>query len=218
MKGFKERKLRVQKISKKLKELFPQAKIALRYSNEWELLVAVILSAQCTDKKVNEVTEKLFKKYIKIDDYLRVKQSEFEKDIFSTGFYKNKARNILSTAKIVKEKFGGKIPDTMENLLQLPGVARKTANIVLSNAFGKIEGIAVDTHVSRFAIKLGLTEERKNTNKIEKDLMELFPKKDWNKITYGLIEYGREICPRRKHDCKNHPLSKIYPKAADIWP
>lgn len=218
MKNFKERKIRAEKISKKLKELFPGAKIALNFGSEWELLVAVILSAQCTDKKVNEVTKKLFKKYRKLEDYVKAKPGEFEKDIFSTGFYKNKAKNILASAKIVKEKFDGKVPGTMDEILTLPGVARKTANIVLSNAFGKTEGIAVDTHVSRFAIKLGLTDERKNTDKIEKDLMELFPKKEWNKITYGLIEYGRQICPRRKHDCKNHPLSKIYPKADNIWP
>ncbi|KKT88228.1 MAG: Endonuclease III [Candidatus Moranbacteria bacterium GW2011_GWC2_45_10] len=228
MEDFSEKKKRAAKISRKLKELFPDAKIALNFKSNWELLVAVILSAQCTDKKVNEVTEKLFKKYRKLEDYTETDIAEFEKDIYQTGFYRAKAKNILATAKIIKEKYRGDVPCEMEKLVELPGVARKTANIVLGNACGVVEGIAVDTHVRRLAIKSGLTSEEKpargrgtrpgNTDKIEKDLMELFPKSEWNEITYRLIEYGRQICPRRKHDCKDHPLSKIYPKAADIWP
>ena len=214
---FVVRKKRAQKISAALKKLFPKAKIALRYSNNWELLVAVILSAQCTDKKVNEVTEKLFRKYKNLGDYIKANPEEFEKDIKSTGFYRNKAKNILASAKIVKEKFGGKIPKTMAEILTLPGVARKTANVVLGNAYGVVEGIAVDTHVSRLAQKLGLTNH-KDPVKIEQDLMKLFPEKEWFTITYQLIEYGRRICPRRKHDCKNHPLIKIYPEAAQRWP
>ena len=218
MGNLSERKKRAKEISKKLKELFPDAKIALNFKNDWELLVAVILSAQCTDKKVNEVTEKLFKKYRKLDDYAGADIGEFEKDIYQTGFYRAKAKNVLASAKIIKEKYKGKVPCEMGKLVELPGVARKTANIVLGNACGVVEGIAVDTHVRRLAIKLGLTDEWKNTDKIEKDLMSIFPKSEWNKITYGLIEYGRQICPRRKHVCEEHPLSKIYPKAADIWP
>ena len=213
-----ERKKRANKIVKKLQELFPDAAIVLKYSNTWELLVSVILSAQCTDKQVNIVTEKLFEKYRTLDDYVKANVDEFEKDIKSTGFYRNKAKNILAAAKIVKEQFGGKVPDTMEELLTLPGVARKTANVVLGNAYGKVEGIAVDTHVRRLSIKFGLTDH-KDPVKIEQDLMQILPKKDWFFLTYGLIEYGRHICPSRRHkDCADHPLTKIYPSAALMWP
>lgn len=211
------REIRAGKIFSTLKKLFPETKIALRYFNNWELLVAVILSAQCTDKKVNEVIKRLFKKYRTLDDYVRADIREFEKDIRETGFYRNKAKNILTSATIIKEEFGGKVPNTMEEILTLPGVARKTANVVLGNAYGLVEGIAVDTHVKRFSQKLGLTKE-KDPNKIERDLMSLFPKKHWFEITYLLIDYGRNICPARKHDCTEHPLSTIYPKATNIWP
>ncbi len=213
----KIRKARAKKIALVLAKLFPKASIALTYRTNWELLVAVELSAQCTDKKVNEVTKELFKKYRTLDDYVRAKPSEFEQDIRATGFYRNKARNVLAAAKIVKEKFHGKIPRTMEEILTIPGVARKTANVVLGNAYGVVEGIAVDTHVRRLALKLGLTDHD-DPVKIERDLMEIFPKKDWFKLTYWLIEYGRHVCPARPHDCANHPLTKIYPPAASIWP
>jgi endonuclease-3 len=216
-KQLKTRKLRARKIIAALKKLFPKAGIALNYRNNWELLVAVELSAQCTDKKVNEVTKGLFRKYRTLDDYVKAKPSEFEQDIRATGFYHNKAKNILAAAKIIKEKFHGKIPRTMEEILTIPGVARKTANVVLGNAYGVVEGIAVDTHVRRLAMKLGLTDHD-DPVKIERDLMELFPKKDWFLLTYQLIEYGRHICPARPHDCVDHPLTKIYPKAANIWP
>ena len=213
-----ERKKRAGKIVKKLEELFPDAKIVLKYSNTWELLVAVRLSAQCTDKKVNEVTEKLFKKYRILEDYVKADLKEFEQDVKPTGFYRAKAKSILQAANIVKEKFGGKVPDTMEELLTLPGIARKSANVILGNAFGKVEGIAVDTHVMRLSQKLGLTSH-KDPVKIEQDLMKLLPKKDWFFFTYGMIEYGRHICPKRRHkDCASHPLTKIYPSASNIWP
>ncbi len=210
-------KKRAARISRALKKLFPNAKIALRHTNPWELLVAVILSAQCTDKKVNEVTQKLFKKYKILDDYVSADLKEFAQDIRQTGFFNAKARNILATAHIIKKQFGGNVPRTMDELMMLKGVARKTANVVLSNAFGVIDGIAVDTHVIRFSNKFGLTEHR-DPRKIEQDLMKLFPKRQWNTITYGFIEYGRQICPARRHDCTKHPLTKIYPKAAHIWP
>lgn len=213
-----ERKIRAAKISAALKKLFPRAKIELNYSNNWELLVAVELSAQCTDKKVNEVTAKLFKKYRKLDDYVKAKPSEFEKDIKSSGFYKNKTKNILAAAKIVKEKFGGKVPRTMKEILTIPGVARKTANVVLGNAYGVVEGIAIDTHMARLAQKFDLTDH-KDPVKIEQDLMKLFPRREWFPITYRLIMYGRYLCPRRKHaNCAEHPLSKLYPPAANRWP
>lgn len=206
-----------RKIVRKLRELFPKARIVLKYSNNWELLVAVQLSAQCTDKKVNEVTERLFQKYKTLEDYIEADPREFEKDIHSTGFFRNKTKNILAAGRMMQEKFGEKIPKTMKEILTLPGVARKTANVVLGNAYGVVEGIAVDTHVKRLSQKLGLTNHS-DPVKIEKDLMELLPQKDWFFFTYGMIEYGRHICPARKHDCKNHPLTKIYPKAVDIWP
>jgi len=212
-----EKKKRAGKVSEKLALLFPDAKIALHYSSHLELLVSVILSAQCTDKKVNEVTLKLFNKYRSLEDYLRVLPEEFEEDIRSTGFYRNKTKNILSSAKIIKEKFGGKIPSTMNELLSLPGVARKTANIVLGNALGKVEGIAVDTHVKRLTRKLDLTDSP-NPDRIEQDLMNLLPRKDWFLFSHRLIQYGRTICPARKHVCDNHPLSLIYPPAASRWP
>lgn len=202
------RKKIAQIVSRELRALFPNAKIALNFSNEWELLVAVILSAQCTDKKVNEVTEKLFAKYKTLDDYVSASQIEFQQDIFQTGFYHMKAKHILETAKIIKEKYKGKIPCTMEQLLALPGVARKTANIVLGSACGVVEGIPVDTHVRRLSNILGLSPE-KNPDKIEKDLMLIFPRQEWGVISYRLIEYGRKYCTAKKHDHDNCPLTKI---------
>ncbi len=213
----RERKERVRKMFPILKKLFPHAGIVLRFGNNWELLVAVILSAQCTDKKVNEVTEKLFKKYRTLDDYVRANPAEFEQDIKSTGFYRNKAKNILATATRLREDFGGKVPRTMEELLTLPGVARKTANVVLGNAFGVVEGIAVDTHVRRLAIKFDFSDYT-DPVKIERDLMEIVPRKDWFAVTYLFIEYGRNVCPSRRHACATHPLSKLYPAAARRFP
>ena len=204
-----KRKKKAEKIVRKLKKLFPNAKVSLNHTTNWEFLVAVILSAQCTDKKVNEVTSKLFKKYKKLDDYVNADLKEFEQDIHSTGFYRNKAKNILATAKIIKEKHSGRVPKTMEEMLALPGVARKTANVVLGEAFGVVEGIAVDTHVRRLTRLLGLTKET-NPNKIEKDLMSILPRKEWKDFTIRMIEYGRKYCPAvHNHSHKNCPLSKI---------
>ncbi|OGK08799.1 endonuclease III [Candidatus Roizmanbacteria bacterium RIFCSPHIGHO2_01_FULL_35_10] len=200
-----ERKKLAGKILSKLNELFPDTKIVLKYSNYWELLVAVILSAQCTDVQVNKVTEKLFKKHRSFDDYVNANVSEFEQDIRSTGFYHNKAKNILATAKIIKKKFNGKVPGSMVDLLTLKGVARKTANVVLGNAFGIYEGIAVDTHVRRLSKLYGLTD-LDDPDKIEQDLMKIIPQKDWFKFTYLLIDYGRKYCTARKHDHQNCPL------------
>ena len=189
-----------------LKKILPRARISLRYGNNWQLLVAVILSAQCTDKKVNEVTAKLFKKYRSLDDYVRADRQEFERDIHSAGFYRAKAKNILAAAKLVKEKFGGKLPTTMAEMLTIPGVARKTANVVLGNAYGIVLGIAVDTHVRRLAKKYGLTTHD-DPVKIERDLMTLYPKREWFKLTYRLIDYGRKYCPARPHDHAKCPIT-----------
>lgn len=203
-----ERKKKAATIVATLKKLFPEAKIALNYGNNWELLVAVELSAQCTDKKVNEVTATLFKKYRSLDDYVHADLAEFAQDIHSTGFYRNKAKNILAAAKMIKEEFGGEIPKTMEEILRVPGVARKTANVVLGMAYGVVEGIAVDTHVIRLSNLLGLTDH-KDPVKIERDLMELLPKGEWMSFTYRLIDYGRKYCPARAHSHTNCPLSQI---------
>ena len=203
-----ERKKKAATIVATLKKLFPEAKIALNYGNNWELLVAVELSAQCTDKKVNEVTATLFKKYRSLDDYVHADLAEFAQDIHSTGFYRNKAKNILAAAKMIKEEFGGEIPKTMEEILRVPGVARKTANVVLGMAYGVVEGIAVDTHVIRLSNLLGLTDH-KDPVKIERDLMELLPKSEWMGFTYRLIDYGRKYCPARAHSHTNCPLSQI---------
>jgi endonuclease III len=199
-------------ITARLKKTYPRAKIALTFSNNWELLVAVILSAQCTDKKVNEITASLFKKYRRLEDYVRARPREFEPAIMSTGLYRAKAKNILATAKIVQEKFGGHVPRTMEEILTLPGVARKTANVVLGNAYGVVEGIAVDTHVRRLAQRLGLTNNE-NPKKIEQDLMRLIPKKDWFRLTYLLIDHGRAVCTAKSPRCDVCPIQKLCPSA-----
>ncbi len=211
-----ERKARLQALDAELKRLFPDAGIALVYTSPWELLVSVVLSAQCTDKMVNKVTAQLFRKYRTLEDYLHADPEEFAEDIRSTGFYKNKAKNILASAKLVSERFGGTVPGTMAELLTLPGVARKTANIILGNAFGIVEGIAVDTHVKRFAIRYDLTDST-DPVKIEQDLMALLPKEDWFGFTYRAIEYGRQIAPARKYDTSKDSLVKLYPKAAAMF-
>lgn len=213
-----------------LKKAYPNATIVLRYTNPWELLVAVVLSAQCTDVLVNKVTLQLFAKYKTLEDYLHADIREFEKDIRSTGFFRSKAKNILAAAKIVEEKFGGTVPRTMAQLLTIPGVARKSANVILGNAYGVVEGIAVDTHVQRLSQRLRLVDLNKiggkkimrfdhtidykkdaDPVKIERELMGVIPKKDWFKTTYLLIDHGRAICHAQKPDCTHCVLSKICP-------
>ena len=200
-----ELKRKAAKIVADLKELFPKPKIALNYSNNWELYVAVVLSAQCTDKKVNEVTETLFKKYPRFEDYLKASSKKFEAGIKPTGFYRNKTKSILTAAKFIKETWNGNLPRTMEEMLTIPGVGRKTGNVILGNAYGVVEGIAVDTHVKRLSSLFGLTKEN-DPDKIEKNLMEILPKKEWFDFTYRLIDYGRKYCPARPHIRVNCPL------------
>lgn len=205
------KKEQAKKIYNKLEKNYPDARISLNYSNELELLIAVILSAQCTDKRVNIVTKELFKRYKRVEDYANADLKELKRYIKSTGFYNSKANYIKETCNIILKEYNGKVPDNMNDLLKLKGVARKTANIVLSNAFNKNEGIAIDTHVKRISYRLGLTKN-KDPNKIEKDLMKLYPKKDWNKITYYLIEHGRKICQARKPKCNTCFLEKLCQK------
>jgi endonuclease-3 len=205
----------VLKIIELLKKEYPNAKTALDYTNPLEILMATILSAQCTDKQVNIVTKSIFTKYKTPEDYANADLTRLEQDIRSTGFYRNKAKNIKNAGQMLVAKFDSKVPKTMEELLELPGVARKTANIVLSNAYGVIEGIAVDTHVRRLSQRLGLS---KNTdpNKIEIDLMKIVPKKEWKRITNLLIFHGRNVCIARKPKCSACVLKEICPSAFKV--
>jgi len=207
--------IRIEKIIKILRDTYPNSKTALKYKNPFQLLVSTILSAQCTDERVNKLTPSLFAKYPTVKDFARAKQKELEKDIYSTGFYKNKAKSIIGASKIILEKFGGKMPDNMDDLISLPGVARKTANVILSSVFKKSEGITVDTHVKRLAERLGLSKE-KNADKIEKDLMRAIPEKNWLEISYLLIDHGRAICNARKPLCEECRISKFCPSAGKI--
>jgi endonuclease-3 len=205
-------KNRVLKVIELLEKEHPDAKIALHYTNPLELLVATVLSAQCTDERVNMVTKALFQKYPKVEDYANADLKALEQDIRSTGFYRNKAKNIKKCCQLLVEKYNSQVPRTMEELLELPGVARKTANIVLSNAYGIIEGVAVDTHVRRLAPRLGLTEND-DPAKIELDLMNLVPRDKWMRITDLLIFHGRRICVAKKPKCDVCVLNKICPSA-----
>ena len=205
-------RVRVLKIIELLEKDYPKAKTALQYISPLEILIATILSAQCTDKRVNIVTKSLFKKYRTAEDYANADLAELEEAVRSTGFYRNKAKNIKNSGWMLVEKYNSQVPRTMSELIELPGVARKTANIVLSNAYGVIEGIAVDTHVRRLSQRLGLTENR-NPNKIEADLMENVPKSHWKRITDLLIFHGRNVCTARKPKCSICSLNKICPSA-----
>ena len=207
-----DKRTRVMKIIELLEKEYPKAKTALHYTSPLEILVATMLSAQCTDKRVNIVTKSLFKKYRTAEDYANADLAELEEAVRSTGFYRNKAKNIKRSGRMLVEKFNSQVPRTMDELLELPGVARKTANIVLSNAYGIIEGVAVDTHVRRLSKRLGLTEN-KNPNKIEADLMLIVPKSHWKRINNLLIFHGRNVCMARKPKCNICSLNKICPSA-----
>lgn len=208
-----DNKTRVLKIISLLEKEFPDAKIALNCANPFELLVATILSAQCTDERVNLVTRALFRKYRTAEDFANAETKGLEQDVKSTGFYRNKAKNIKKTSQILVEKYHSQVPRTMDEILELPGVARKTANVVLQNAYGVIEGIAVDTHVRRVSTRLELTKNM-DPNKIETDLMEIVPHDKWMKITDLLIILGRRICNAKKPKCEICTLNKICPSAS----
>jgi endonuclease III len=201
---------RAPEIVRILSETYPDAKVALNFSNALEMLVATILSAQSTDVNVNKVTETLFEKYRTAEDYLRVPEDELKEDIKSTGFFNQKATAIREACRRIVEVYDGKVPDTMEDLLTLRGVARKTANIVLGNAYGKVEGIAVDTHVKRLSNRLGFTTQS-DPDKIEQDLMHLIPRERWFDFTYVLIDHGRALCIARRPLCEQCPVNYLCP-------
>jgi endonuclease-3 len=205
-------KQRTERVIELLEKEYPNAKTALNFTTPLEILVATMLSAQTTDVRVNIVTKTLFKKYPTAKDYANADLKELEQDIRSTGFYHNKARNLQKSAKLLVEKFNSKVPQKMDELLELPGVARKTANIVLYNAYGIVKGVAVDTHVRRLSTRLGLTE-KEDQDKIEQDLMSITPKESWMKLTDLLIFHGRQVCTAQKPKCDGCVLNKICPSA-----
>ncbi len=211
MESFSERKLRAQKIVSLLRRAYPGAKCSLAHKSPLQLLVATILSAQCTDARVNIVTPALFKRYKSANDFADTDIHELEALIRSTGFYHNKAKNIRAACRIIVEKHKGQVPRTMGEMLELPGVARKTANIVLGNAYGVVEGVPVDTHAIRISTLLGLTRE-KQQEKIERDLMALLPRADWLKISDLFVHHGRAVCIARRPLCSKCPISALCPK------
>ncbi|MCW4044127.1 MAG: endonuclease III [Candidatus Bathyarchaeota archaeon] len=203
---------RALRIIQLLEKEYPDAKTALNYTTPLELLIATILSAQCTDERVNIVTKSLFKKYTKTEDYANADTAELEQDIKSTGFYRNKAKHIKNCCQLLVAKHNSEVPRTMAELLELPGVARKTANIVLTNAYGVIEGVAVDTHVRRLAQRLGLAKTD-DPDKIEADLMRIVPRDKWMRITDLLIFHGRRVCAAKKPHCAACVLNTLCPSA-----
>jgi endonuclease-3 len=208
----REEKQRARRIIRLLRREYPDAHCSLNHGNPLELLVATILSAQCTDERVNGVTIELFRKYRGCGDYLKVEQGELEMDIRSTGFYRNKARAIQGACRIICEKYEGRVPETMDELLALPGVARKTANVVLGNAFGVASGIVVDTHVGRLSQRLALTTHQQ-PEKIERDLLELVPKRDWIDFSHLLIAHGRRVCKARTPLCDACVVERLCPSS-----
>ncbi|OLD28480.1 MAG: endonuclease III [Acidobacteria bacterium 13_1_40CM_3_55_6] len=205
-------KERTEKIIKLLKRAHPDAKCALNHSNAFELLIATILSAQCTDERVNKVTADLFRKYRKPEAYLKVPATELQEDIRTTGFFRNKTKSIQGACKMLVQEFDGEVPQSMAELLKLPGVARKTANVVLGVAYGKSEGVVVDTHVSRLSHRLKLTRHR-DAGKIEKDLMEIVPRRNWIEFAHLLIFHGRRICKARRPLCEECVVEELCPSS-----
>jgi endonuclease III len=216
-----DRKARAEEVIRRLRGEYRDAGIVLNFRNDWELLVAVILSAQCTDKMVNQVTANLFKKYAVVEDYAAADPAEFELDIRPTGFFRNKTKHIIGAAQQILADFGGEVPASMRELLTLPGVARKTANIVLGNAHPAAfatdpnAGIAVDTHVNRLSQRLGLAASP-DSEKIERELMEIVPRSDWFQLTYLLIEHGRAVCAAKRARCDVCLLNDICPSAFKV--
>lgn len=200
-----------------LRSIYPQSRTALVFRNPFQILIATILSAQCTDKKVNEITPDLFAKYPTARDFAEADQAVLEEEIRPTGFFRNKAKNIIAASRKIADDFKGEVPDNMQDLISLPGVARKTANIVLSSGFKKAEGIAVDTHVKRLSGRLGLSSH-KDPDKIEQDLLKIIPDEAWLDFNYLLVNHGRVLCPARKPLCPQCPLHHLCPSAPEFFP
>lgn len=208
---------RARKIVAYLKKTYPKPETELHYKTPFQLVVAVMLSAQTTDKAVNKVTDVIYKKYKTPKDFAKADLATFTKEISSLSFFRNKAKAIQAAARMVEKDFGGKVPRKVEDLVKLPGVAYKTANVVLGELYEIWEGIPTDTHVKRFAHRFDLVDS-KDLTKISKELEALVPKKDWKYVNNGLVLYGRYVCPARPHDCADHALTKIWPNAAHTWP
>lgn len=207
----------IGRIIRILRKRYPSLRVSLKHKDVFQLLVATILSARCTDERINKITPALFRRYRTIRAFAGLKRSKLEKDIRSAGFYRNKAKNIIAASQKILRDFNGRVPDSMKDLVTLAGVARKTANIVLSGGFGKAEGIAVDTHVKRLSRRLGFSEE-KTPDKVEKDLMALVPKKYWLDFNYLLVRHGREVCAARKPLCFKCVINKLCPSAGIFYP
>ncbi len=212
-----QRKARAQKLVRYLKKAYPVPETELEFTTPIQLVVAVMLSAQSTDKRVNLVTKTLFTKYKTVRDFAEADPANFTEQISSITFFRNKARHIIATAKMIQEEFGGKVPKTEKELVRLPGVAYKTAHVILGELHGIWEGIPTDTHVRRFALKFDLTD-RTELTKISKDLELLIPKEDWKYVNNGLVLYGRYVCKATPHACEDHALTKLWPQAAERWP
>ncbi len=213
----RERTLRAKKIVAYLKNAYPVPKSELLHHTPFQFLASVIMSAQCTDKAVNKLTATLFKKYKTTKDFAKANPATFTKEISSIPFFRNKAKAIIGAAKMIQEKYNGEVPRTEAELVALPGVGYKTAHVILGELYDSWEGIPTDTHVKRFAKRFDLTDQSDLT-KISKDLEALIPKKDWKYVNNGLVLYGRYVCPARPHDCKDHPLTKLWPPANKRWP
>ncbi len=208
---------RVTQIIRLLRKAYPRSRTTLSHTTPFQILIATILSAQCTDVRVNKITPSLFRKYGGPADFARARQSVLEGEIRSTGFFRNKARNIIAASKKIVDDFGGRVPDTMAELITLPGVARKTANIVLSSGYGKAEGIAVDTHVKRLSGRMGLSKET-DPDKIERDLMGIVPRRDWLDFNYIIVNHGRAVCQARKPLCPQCVVRGLCPSAGSYYP
>ncbi|MEK7509363.1 MAG: endonuclease III [Patescibacteria group bacterium] len=211
------RRARAAKIVRYLKRAYPKPKSELKHRTPFQFVVAVVLSAQCTDKAVNKVTETLFKKCTSAKDFAEANPATFQKEISSIPFFRNKAKHIIRAAIILCKNYGGIIPQNAHDLQKLPGIGYKTAHVILGELYDIWEGIPTDTHVKRFARKFDLTD-KSDLSKISKDLEALIPKKDWKYVNNGLVLYGRYICKAHKHDCSQHPLTKLWPPAAFRWP
>lgn len=217
MTSLAERKARAAKIVRYLKKAYPEPKSELKHTTPFQFVVAVMLSAQCTDKLVNKVTETLFKKYKTPKDFASADPNAFAREIARVSFFRTKAKHVIASAKMVQEEYGGKVPNDVTKLQKLPGVGYKTAHVIVGELFDTWPGIPTDTHVKRFARKFELTTHT-DLNKISKDLETLVPQKDWRYVNNGLVLYGRYICKAHKHDCAQHPLTKLWPPAKSRWP